>query len=102
MKEYTVDEINSTLTQDLSSGAYDVLWQLFRCGPTWDGDICTKSGRGELFATKLATRHEGWTILTLDGLKLCLRNQYDRKKEKMERQKYVQCEERKTGKDTKA
>lgn len=57
----------------MSSAASDVLWQLFRNGPTWDGDITSKDGRGDLFRAKLAARVEGWSYLTAEGMELAVR-----------------------------
>ena len=35
-------------SEDLSSAAIDMLGQLYVNGPTWDGNVCSKQGRGEL------------------------------------------------------
>ncbi len=56
----------------LSSAAREVLWQLFRNGPTWDGDIASKSGRGELFDLGYADRVNGWSFLTKKGVEFAL------------------------------
>jgi len=55
-------------TITLSSAAVEVLGQLFVSGPTWDGNIASKAGRGELFQAGLVDRYEGFTFLTRDGL----------------------------------
>jgi hypothetical protein len=52
----------------LSSAAIEVLGQLFVKGPTWDGNISSKSGRGELCEAGLAERGFGWAWLTRDGV----------------------------------
>lgn len=52
----------------MSSAAREVLRCLFFHGPTWDGDIPSKSGRGELYDLKLCDRLEGWTWLTREGV----------------------------------
>lgn len=57
---------------NLEANERDVLRQLFFKGPTWDGDICSKTGRDELFKQSFVNRYEGYNILTLDGLKLSL------------------------------
>jgi len=57
----------STIT-GLSSSARETMWCLFMHGPTWDGDIPSKAGRGELFKLGLADRHEGWSFLTRAGM----------------------------------
>jgi hypothetical protein len=56
----------------IDSAAREVLWQLFKNGPTWDGDIASKSGRGELFRRGYAARVNGWSYLTEEGMKLSL------------------------------
>lgn len=57
---------------DLAPNARECLQQLFRHGPTWDGDIVSKAGRGELFDRGYATRSNGWTALTEAGLQLAV------------------------------
>jgi hypothetical protein len=57
-------------TKVLSPAAIEVLGQLFSNGPTWDGNICSKSGRGELFALSLCDRTNGFAFLTRDGVEL--------------------------------
>jgi hypothetical protein len=52
----------------LSSAAVEVIGQLFTNGPTWDGNIVSKSGPGELFAVGLASRVDGFWFLTEDGV----------------------------------
>src|SRR5579859_2582527 len=56
----------------LGGNARECLWQLFRDGPTWDGNICTKAGRGQLFEVGYADRHNGWSFLTKDGMKFAI------------------------------
>lgn len=51
----------------LSAAEYDVLWCLFRNGPTWDGNVPSKTGRNNLIDRGLAYRDDGWTVLTIDG-----------------------------------
>lgn len=52
----------------LSGAAVDVLGQLFVNGPTWDGNLISKSGRDELVRLEMAHRWDGWQTLTQDGL----------------------------------
>ncbi len=47
----------------------EVLMQLFVEGPTWDGNLISKSDRDELVDADLCERWQGWNYLTLDGLK---------------------------------
>jgi hypothetical protein len=58
----------------MSPNAKEVLWQLFRNGPTHDGDICTKAGRGELFDLGYASRVNGWSYLTQKGMEIAVCN----------------------------
>lgn len=57
---------------DLGPNARECLLQLFVHGPTWDGNIVSKAGRGELFARGYATRSNGWSGLTTAGLELAV------------------------------
>lgn len=66
----------------LSSGADAVLRCLFIHGPTWDGDVPSKSGRDELVSMGLAIRYEGFQQLTLSGLKVAVSSGLDREKER--------------------
>ena len=59
-------------TLDLSSAANDVLRQLFKNGPTWDGNLVSKVGRGELVALDLAERYNGYQWLTMKGVQYAL------------------------------
>jgi hypothetical protein len=52
----------------LSPGHYECLRQIMKA-PVWDGDICSKAARGELFDFGLATRvcfknEQGYTAAT--------------------------------------
>lgn len=59
----------SVVVRALSRNAIEVLGQLFVNGPTWDGNICCKSGRGELFDIGLASRVNGFSFLTEEGVR---------------------------------
>lgn len=56
----------------MSSAAREVLRCLFFHGPTWDGDVPSKSGRDELVGMKLADRMDGWQWLTREGVDFSL------------------------------
>lgn len=56
----------------LSASAVEVLGQLFVKGPTWDGNICSKVGRGELVRTGLAEHAFGWAFLTREGVRVAI------------------------------
>ena len=71
----------SVTSVTLAGNEIEVLEQLFMFGPTWDGNIISKSGRDQLFDLKLASRVEGYSFLTGAGVRLALSNRVDRKKE---------------------
>lgn len=47
----------------------EVLMQLFVFGPTWDGNLISKSDRDELVDAGLCNRWEGWNFLTETGVR---------------------------------
>lgn len=57
-------------TQGLSATAIEVLGQLYAYGPTWDGNIVSKNGRGELVQAGLAWHEHGYASLTPEGVHL--------------------------------
>ena len=58
------------VTINTSSGAIrDVLKCLFFHGPTWDGNIASKNGRGELCRAGLAWHEHGYASLTPEGVR---------------------------------
>lgn len=74
-----------TVSVKLTGVAIESMRCLFLHGPTWDGNIPSKSGRDELFDLKLAARINGWSWLTADGMRLALANGMDRDKDRWER-----------------
>lgn len=64
-----------------SLGQREVLWQLFRNGPTWDGNIVSKAARDALFRLGLAARENGWSYLTREGVEAALAAQFDKRKD---------------------
>jgi hypothetical protein len=74
-----------TVSVKLTGSAIESMRCLFLHGPTWDGNIPSKSGRDELFDLKLAGRINGWSWLTADGMRLALNNGMDRDKDRWER-----------------
>jgi hypothetical protein len=54
----------------LSSAAIEVLGQLYATGPTWDGNVCSKNGRGELVRAGLAWHEHGYANLTPEGVRV--------------------------------
>jgi hypothetical protein len=70
---------------DLGGNARECFLQLFLHGPTWDGDIVSKAGRGELFDRGYAARENGWSYLTTAGMQVALAIGLDADKEKRDR-----------------
>jgi hypothetical protein len=66
----------------LSGAGIATLWCLFKHGPTFDGDVPSKSGRDQLVRLGLADRLEGYNFLTSEGVQVSLDRGLDREKEK--------------------
>jgi hypothetical protein len=72
----------------LSSGAREVMRCLFFHGPTEDGDIPSKMGRGELFRAGLAQHRHGFAWLTDEGVRIAIEvYQLDDQKGRWDRQR---------------
>jgi hypothetical protein len=65
----------------MSGAARDVMHGLFLNGPTWDGNLPSKTGRDWLVEKGYAARGDGWNWLTTDGALLALELGYGLKKE---------------------
>lgn len=55
--------------EPLSSGAVEMLGQLYVNGPTWDGNVCSKQGRADLIRAGLVWHEHGYTSLTPEGIR---------------------------------
>ena len=75
---------------DLSKHAFEVLWQLFRNGPTWDGDVISKTARDELYEAKFIDRLDGWQWLTRDGVELAMGANYHTRKDSEQQRRRTQ------------
>lgn len=72
----------------MSSGAREVVRCLFFHGPTWDGNIPDKNGRGELCRMGFAHHEFGWAWLTREGVKFALESlDLERAKEKWQHER---------------
>lgn len=69
----------------IPSGAHEVLWQLFRNGPTWDGNIVCKVSRVWLWENGFSDRAAGFNFLTAPGVEMAVSLGMDRRKEKERR-----------------
>lgn len=56
----------------LSSGAKETMRCLFFHGPTWDGNIPDKAGRGELIELGYASHEFAHAFLTRDGVQVAV------------------------------
>ena len=65
--------------QELSGGQIDVLHCLFFKGPTWDGDLPSKSARDDFVQHGIIQRWEGWNFLTPYGVIFAVSKYGDRK-----------------------
>ncbi len=57
---------------ELSGNAIEMLGQLYVNGPTWDGNVCSKNGRGELCRIDLAWHEHGYASLTPEGVRTAI------------------------------
>jgi len=61
------------MTADLRtmpSSVNESLWQMFKDGPTWDGNLVSKAARTWLVENGLAFRAKGYNALTEKGLEM--------------------------------
>lgn len=68
--------------RDMPTGVHETLWQLFRNGPTWDGDLVSKEARTWMVSADLAGRAAGFNFLTAQGVEMAVSLEMDRRKEK--------------------
>lgn len=75
-RDETEELASFALYHALDSDAQEVLFQLVKNGPVWDGDLISKAGRNELLTNGLATKccakgeqgyqvanYVGWNVL---------------------------------------
>lgn len=80
-------KIEDLAVQTTSGAIRDVLRCLFFHGPTWDGNIPSKSARDGLCKIGAVHHEFGFAFLTRDGVELCISLGLDREKEKWERER---------------
>lgn len=56
----------------LSGAAVEMLGQLYVNGPTWDGNVASKSGRDALCRAGLAWHEHGYASLTPEGVHVAI------------------------------
>jgi hypothetical protein len=80
MSERVIDKVFG-----MSSAAREVMRCLFLYGPTWDGDVPSKMGRGELVKKGFAEHEFGFAWLTRAGMEFAIQSmEMDRAKEQRE------------------
>lgn len=67
-----VDDDGAAKSPQLTGAESEVLWCLFKHGPTWDGNIPSKTGRTDLVSKGLVAQAEGWNWLTTEGVTIAL------------------------------
>ena len=66
----------------MPSGVHEALWQMFKDGPIWDGNLVCKTSRKWLIDEGLAMRTMGWNFLTDEGVEMAVSLGMDQRKEK--------------------
>lgn len=57
---------------EIPSGVHEALWQMFKDGPTWDGDLVCKTSRKWLRENGYADKSSGFNFLTAMGVDLAV------------------------------
>jgi len=68
--------------KDMPSGVHVALWQMFKNGPIWDGDLVCKTSRKWLVENGMAEKSSGFNFLTADGVDMAVSLEMDRRKER--------------------
>lgn len=66
----------------MPSGVHEALWQMFKNGPIWDGNLVCKASRKWLREQGYADQSSGFNFLTATGVDLAVSLGMDRRKEK--------------------
>ncbi|MCD1619175.1 hypothetical protein K7H20_13980 [Salipiger manganoxidans] len=66
----------------MPSGVSEALWQMFLCGPIWDGDLVCKTSRKWLKEHGYSAQSSGFNFLTANGVDMAVSLGMDRMKEK--------------------
>jgi len=71
-----------TTGPDMPSGVHEALWQMFKNGPIWDGDLVCKTSRKWLVDQGMADRAAGFNFLTAAGVEMAVSLDMNRRKER--------------------
>ena len=69
--------------RDMPSGIQEALWQMFKDGPTWDGNLLSKAARTWLVQNGLAFRTKGYNALTPEGVEMAVSPGMGERKDKV-------------------
>jgi hypothetical protein len=56
----------------MPSATHEAIWQMFKNGPTWDGNLVSKEARTWLVQNGLAFRAKGYNALTEAGVEMAV------------------------------
>lgn len=70
------------MTPDIPSSVHEAMWQMFKDGPIWDGNLVSKAARDWLVLNDMAARASGFNFLTADGVEMAVSLDMHRRKEK--------------------
>lgn len=73
---------NAHLFEHIPAGVHVALWQMFKNGPIWDGNLVDKTARSWLVSNGYADRESGFNFLTGAGVHLAVSLGMDRKKDR--------------------
>lgn len=68
---------------DIPRGVQEAMWQLFKNGPTWDGNLIDKTARNWLVEEGLAFRAAGYNALTETGINMAVSLGMSQRKDKV-------------------
>lgn len=74
----------SNYLSEMPSGVHEVLWQLFKNGPTFDGDLVCKQSRNWLKDQGYCEQSSGYNFLTALGVDFCISVGMDARKQKIQ------------------
>ena len=74
--------METDLTPSMPSGVHLALWQMFKGGPIWDGNLVCKTSRKWLVEAGMADKVAGFNFLTARGVEMAVSLDMDRRKEK--------------------
>ena len=58
--------------KDMPSGVREALWQMFKDGPVWDGNLVDKESRSWLVGNGFAFKAAGYNALTPSGVEMAV------------------------------